>query len=158
MASTPPLGGPAPDIDLAGWAHDATSRFRLSDQRGHAVVLAFYPGDDTPVCTRQMCSYSDGLDLLTGLGAVVWGISAQDLDSHERFATRRGITFPLLADTGKIASTAYGVGGRLLAKRAVFVVDAQGILRWSHVSTLGLTYQDSDTLAEVRRGLQGAPA
>jgi peroxiredoxin Q/BCP len=73
-------------------------------------VLAFYPGDDTAVCTRQMCAYSSGLEEFTGLDAVVWGISRQDIDSHERFARKHGLRLPLLADTAGVAVGAYGIG------------------------------------------------
>ena len=148
------LGDPAPDLDLPAWTPDGEVRLRLSAHLGTPVVLAFYPGDDTPVCTKQLCSYQDDLDLLRGLGAQVWGVSTQDVASHRRFADRRGLTFPLLADADRTAHRAYGVVGPLgLTKRSVFVVDAQGLLRWQHVSTLGLRYQDADTLAEVLRGL-----
>ena len=135
----------------------AEGRLRLSGARGAPVVLAFYPGDDTPVCTRQLCAYQDDLQVLRGLGAQVWGVSSQDVASHQRFAAKRGLTFPLLADTDKAVQRAYGVVGPFgMTKRSVFVVDAEGVLRWSHVSTLGLSYQDVDTLAGVLRGL--APA
>ena len=150
----PALGSPAPEFALDGIEGGVRRRFDLTAARGGAVVLAFYPGDDTPVCTRQLCSYQDDLARLTDLSAQVWGISAQDLDSHERFAGKRALTFPLLADPDRVAIKAYGVNGPLgHTKRSVFVVDADGVLRWSHVSTLGLSYQDSDTLAEVLRGL-----
>ena len=150
----PALGSPAPEFALDGIEGGVRRRFDLTAARGGAVVLAFYPGDDTAVCTRQLCSYQDDLARLTDLSAQVWGISAQDLDSHERFASKRALTFPLLADPDRVAIKAYGVNGPLgHTKRSVFVVDADGVLRWSHVSTLGLSYQDSDTLAEVLRGL-----
>lgn len=157
MASSPAVGDLAPDVDLPGW-HDGTERrFRLAEHRGAPVVLAFYPGDDTPVCTRQLCSYSDHLDLLTATGAQVWAISAQDLDSHRRFAAKRNLRLPLLADVDRQAIDAYGVGGLLgQVKRSVFVVDAEGLIAWSHVSTLGLTYRDSDELAGVLAQLDAA--
>lgn len=150
----PALGQPAPDFALDGVEGGVRRRFALSEARGAAVVLAFYPGDDTPVCTRQMCSYQDDLGRLTGLHAQVWGISPQDIASHEKFATKRGLSFPLLADPERVAIKAYGVNGPLgHTKRSMFVVDADGILRWFHVSTLGLSYQDSDTLAGVLQTL-----
>lgn len=128
--------------------------FSLADARGSSLVLAFYPGDDTLVCTKQLCSYQDDLARLTDLKAQVWGISAQGLDSHEKFAAKRALTFPLLADTERTAIKAYGVNGPLgHVKRSVFVIDAEGTVRWSHVSALGLTYQDTDTLADVLRTL-----
>lgn len=150
-------GDPAPDLDLPGWHDGQERRFRLSDHRGAPVVLAFYPGDDTPVCTRQLCSYSDGLDALTATGAQVWGISAQDVDSHRRFADKRGLRLPLLADVDKSAVRAYGVDGPLgMVRRAVFVVDADGRIAWSHVAAVGLTYRDTDEIASVLRELDEA--
>ena len=155
MASPPAPGTPAPPIDLEGVVDGAVRRFRLADQRGGPVVLAFYPGDDTPVCTKQLCSYSDDLDSLTALGAQVWGISAQSVESHLRFAERRRLRLPLLADVDRAAITAYGVGGPLgHVKRSVFVVDAGGLVRWRHVSTLGLTYRHADEISKVLRDLQ----
>ena len=146
---------PAPDFTLPAWTPQGRTDLTLSDQRGAPVVLAFYPGDDTPVCTKQLCSYSDDLSQLTDLGAVLWGISAQDVDSHERFAARRGLRFPLLADEDKRVHELYGAKGLLgLPKRAVVVVDAQGVVRWRHASRTGLTYQDSGAIAAVLRELQ----
>ena len=150
-------GDPAPDVDLPGWHDGAEHRFRLSDQLGRPVVLAFYPGDDTPVCTKQLCSYSDGLDELSATGAQVWGVSAQDLASHRRFAEKRGLRLPLLADVDKRVMKAYGVAGPLgMVRRSVFVVDARGRVAWSHVSTVGLTYRDTDELAAVLLRLEQA--
>ena len=150
-------GDPAPDIDLPGWHDGQERRFRLSEHRGAPVVLAFYPGDDTPVCTKQLCSYSDGLDELTATGAQVWGISAQDVDSHRRFADKRGLRLPLLADVDKSAVRAYGVDGPLgMVRRSVFVVDAGGRIAWSHVATVGLTYRDTVEIAAVLRELEQA--
>jgi thioredoxin-dependent peroxiredoxin len=144
----------APDFTLPAWTPDGRTTLTLSEQVS-PVVLAFYPGDGTPVCTRQLCSYQDDLEVLRDLGAALWGISAQDLDSHERFAQRRGLTFPLLADTDRRVHRLYGAAGLLgLPKRAVFVVDADRQLVWQHVSTIGLTYQDSGTIAAVLKGLQ----
>ncbi len=156
MATSPDLGAPAPDIDLDGWHDGDVRRFVLSEQRGHPVVLAFYPGDSTPGCTKQMCSYSDDWDLLTATGAVLWGISVQDIESKQRFAGKRGLKMPLLADVDRAAHRAYGVDRGLLTKRAVFVVDAAGVLRWSHVATLGLNHQSSARLVQVLAELQPA--
>src|SRR5215212_6883970 len=84
MASGPQVGDRAPDFALEG----TEGRFRLSDHRGRRVVLLFYPGDDTAVCTKQFCSYRDHADDLADLDAVVVGISAQDLDSHAAFVAK----------------------------------------------------------------------
>lgn len=153
MSGTPDLGAPAPDFVLDGTSPEGRAQYVLSDLRGRPVVLAFYPGDDTTVCTKQLCSYQDDLGAFAEFDAVVLGISPQNLDSHERFAAKRGLTFPLLADPDKAVHRLYGVNGPFLTKRAVFVVDADGVLRWKHVSALGLTYQDTETIAGVLRSL-----
>ena len=150
---TPDVGAPAPDFTLAGTSPDGRGAYTLSALRGRPVVLVFYPGDDTPVCTRQLCSYQDDLARFAEFDAVVLGISPQHLDSHERFAARRGLTFPLLADPDKAVARRYGAVGPLGVKRAIVVVDAEGIVRWRHVALLGLSFQDVDTIAEVLGGL-----
>ena len=153
MASPAP-GQPAPDFSLEGVEDGVRRTFSLADAQGAPLVLAFYPGDDTAVCTRQLCSYQDDLGLLTGLGARLWGISPQGLDSHERFAAKRSLSFPLLADPDRVAIKAYGVNGPLgHTKRSVFVLDGEGVVRWAHVSSLGITYQDADTIAAALNAL-----
>jgi peroxiredoxin Q/BCP len=153
MASPAP-GQPAPDFTLDGIEDGARRTFSPSDARGSALVLAFYPGDDTMTCTKQLCSYQDDLSLLTGLGARLWGISPQGLDSHEKFAAKRGLSFPLLADPDRVAIKAYGVNGPLgHVKRSVFVLDTKGVVRWAHVSSLGITYQDSEKIAAALKEL-----
>jgi peroxiredoxin Q/BCP len=153
MADAPEIGTEAPDFVLDGTSPDGRASYVLSGLRGRPVVLAFYPGDETPVCTRQLCSYQDDLGRFAGFDALVLGISPQNLDSHERFAQRRGLTFPLLADPDKAVARLYGVTGPLGIKRAVFVIDADGVLRWKHVSMLGLSYQDADTIAGALEAL-----
>ena len=145
---------PAPDFTLPAWTSAGATELTLSEQRGTPVVLAFYPGDDTPVCTQQLCSYQDDLSLLTGVGATLWGISTQDLPSHERFAAKRGLTFPLLSDPDKAVHALYGAKGMFgLPKRAVVVVDPIGVVRWHQASQVGLTYADTATIADVLRQL-----
>src|SRR4051812_48600699 len=154
MASTPAVGDLAPDFSLPGTEPGVATRdYMLSAQRGRPVVLAFYPGDETPVCTRQLCSYQHDLDALRDLDATLWGISSQSIDSHRKFQEHRGLNFPLLADVDNTVFSAYGLGS-LLNRRAVFVIDAGGRLAWSHVSTTGLTYQKADRIAEALRALQ----
>jgi thioredoxin-dependent peroxiredoxin len=150
MPKAPEIGQQAPDFTLPAVQltdGEAVRRdLTLSEERGHPVVLAFYPGDDTSVCTKQLCSYSSGLEAFTDLGATVWGISTQDIDSHESFARKFGLRMPLLADTGRQAVAAYGIGLGSLVRRSVFIVDAEGVLRWKHVAALGLTFRDIPTL------------
>jgi thioredoxin-dependent peroxiredoxin len=145
------LGEQLPDFSLPGLIWDGARAERgdytLSAQRGRPVVLAVYPGDDSMVCTKQLCAYTSGLERFEELDAVVWGISPQGLDSHEAFARRHGLRMPLLADEGlglsrTLGVTAPGIGVR----RSVFLVDADGVLRWKHVALLGVTFQPVDTL------------
>lgn len=149
----PPIGQAAPDFTLPGLLLQADgtavrSEYTLSAARGRPIVLAFYPGDETPVCTKQMCAYSSQLEQFNRLGAEVWGVSPQDLDSHERFARKEGLHFPLLADTAKSVVKAYGISAPGLGlRRSTFVIDSDSVLRWKNVSILGLTFDSVDTLA-----------
>src|SRR3954447_17978948 len=109
MAQTPEVGDLGPDFTLPGTAPGQPDRaFTLSDERGHPVVLAFYPGDETPVCTRQLCSYQHDLDAVRELDTTLWGISGQDIESHRKFQARRGLSFPLLADVDNAVFGAFG--------------------------------------------------
>src|SRR3954452_20130390 len=147
MSTGPDVGELAPEFTLPGTSPTTgDGEFTLSAARGRPLVLAFYPGDETPVCTRQLCSYQSDLDDLAGLDAQLWGISSQDLDSHRRFQAKRGLTFPLLSDPDNAVFSSYGLGS-LLHRRAVFVIDAAGRIAWKHVSTTGLTYRKSDEIA-----------
>jgi peroxiredoxin Q/BCP len=140
-------GDPAPDFELFG---SGDRRYHLADNRGSWLLLAFYPGDFTPVCTRQFCSYRDAADRLDDLDVTVWGISPQSVDSHERFRSKYGLTVPLLADSDREVIRAYGVlGPGGLVRRSIFIIDPEGIVRYRHVALLGLHYRDVDSLAEA---------
>lgn len=161
MASGPHIGRPAPDFTLPGGVlADGTFErrdFTLSAARGRAVVLAFYPGDNTAVCTKQLCSYSSGFETFEGLDAEVWGISPQGVDSHEDFARGHGLRMPLLADTDRETTRAYGVAAPGIGvRRSVFLIGPDGVLRWKHVALLGATFQSLDTLAEQLSGIKTA--
>jgi thioredoxin-dependent peroxiredoxin len=146
MASAPQAGDLAPDFALEG----TDGSFRLSEHRGQRVVLLFYPGDETAVCTKQFCSYRDRADDMSALDAVVVGISAQDLDSHEAFSAHHDLTVPLLADVDREVAKAYGASAPVLGtRRAAFVIDEDGIVRHRVVHTLGLDFQSADDLAEA---------
>ena len=153
MAKTPQVGDPAPDFELPG----TDGHFKLSDHRGERVVLLFYPGDNTPVCTRQFCSYRDHAEDFGALGATVVGISSQDLDSHAAFVAKHGLNVPLLADVDKQVAKDYSAFASRLGstKRAVVVIDEQGIVRHRHDHLLGLDYQSVD---ELKRALNALPA
>jgi thioredoxin-dependent peroxiredoxin len=143
MPKQPAVGEPAPDFELAGTG----GSFRLSDNRGRRVVLLFYPGDETPVCTKQFCSYRDRAGDMASLDAVVVGISGQSLDSHARFAENHGLNVPLLADEDGAVAKEYGAWAPVVGtRRAVVMVDEQGVVRHRHDHTLGLDFQDVDEL------------
>jgi thioredoxin-dependent peroxiredoxin len=137
------VGDPAPQFELPG-TDDKT--YRLSDYRGRKVVLAFYPGDFTAVCTKQFCSYRDQGDKLDSLGAEVLGISPQSVESHERFVEEKRLNVPLLADEDKAVARAYGVLAGPMVRRAIFVIDEQGIVRHRKVTLAGLTFESVDDL------------
>jgi len=153
MAKTPDIGVAAPDFTLPGvtltGGQAERGDYSLSAQRGHPLVLAFYPGDNTAVCTRQLCSYTSELESFTSLDAAVWAISPQDLDSHEGFARKYKLAFPLLADTELAVTKRYGIGlGSSNLRRSVFVIDADGVLRWKHVTLVGLTFPRANVIAK----------
>lgn len=155
------VGDPAPDFELRGTG-DRT--YRLSDYRGRKLILAFYPGDETRVCTAQFCSYRDEGERIDQLDAEVLGISPQSVDSHEHWAREQRLNVPLLADGDLAVSRRYGVtawlgplgrltdlkdkempGGRYIM-RAIFVIDGEGIVRYRHVSRTGASFQTVEDL------------
>jgi peroxiredoxin Q/BCP len=144
------VGDAAPDFELPGTG-DKT--YRLADYRGRKVVLAFYPGDFTAVCTKQFCSYRDESERLDELGADVLGISPQSVDSHERFTQEKSLNVPLLADEDKAVAKAYGVLAGPMVRRAVFVVDERGIVRHRKVTLAGLTYESVADLEQAVAGV-----
>jgi peroxiredoxin Q/BCP len=156
------VGDEAPDFELPG---TEGKRYKLSDLRGKNVVLAFYPGDETTVCTTQFCSYRDNGDRIDHLDAEVLGISPQSVESHEHWVKEQSLNVPLLADEDLSVSKRYGVtawlgplarftelkdvpGGRYIM-RAIFVIDAEGIVRYRHVSRTGNTFQTVDDLEQA---------
>ena len=138
-------GDVAPDFTLP-WTGEG--EFSLGGQRGRWVILAFYPGDFTPTCTKQFCNYRDGREQIDDLDAGVVGISPQDVDSHERFIAENGLTVPLAADVDKTVAKAYGVlgPGGAFVRRAIFVIDPEGVIRYRKVALVGLGFEDADDL------------
>jgi peroxiredoxin Q/BCP len=141
------IGEDAPAFTLRG---TGGKDYALEDYRGTGVIIAFYPGDFTPVCTKQFCSYRDDGDRIEGLGIPMVGISPQSVESHEKFVRKHHLNVPLLADTDKSVAKAYkvvGPGGFI--RRAVFLVDGDLKVRYRDVALLGLTFRDVDDLAEA---------
>lgn len=142
----PQTGHPAPDFELPGVP---PGQYRLSEQRGKPVVLVFYPGDFTPVCTEQLSSYQQQFDTFEKTGAVLWGISVDDLERHERFAKARALGFPLLADTDGAVSSLFGVLGLLgTSKRSVILIDENGTIAWRHDEPVSMEYREMEEIVE----------
>jgi peroxiredoxin len=132
-------GATAPDFELNATPDQAV---RLADFRGHPLIMAFYPADWSPVCTDQMALYNEVLPEFRRHGAELVGISVDGAWCHSAFAENRHLHFPLLADfepKGEV-SRRYGaydssVG---MSKRALFVLDSEGVIRWSYLSPVGV--------------------
>lgn len=117
------VGDTAPDFTVK----DANGNtVKLSDYAGSTVVLYFYPKDDTPGCTKQACSFRDNYTQYTSKGIPVLGISRDDESTHQKFAEKYSLPFPLLADTDGALAKAYDVDGGGYAKRVTFIVDGDG--------------------------------
>ena len=128
MAPALSVGDRAPLVAL----RDADGVERRSDQlAGQALVLFFYPKDDTPGCTMEACAFRDSYADLQALGADVWGVSGDDASSHKRFAGKHQLPYPLLVDTGNQLRRAYGVPAvlGLLPGRVTYVIDGEGVIR-----------------------------
>lgn len=146
----PRTGEKAPDFALPGTGGRSYS---LSEYRGQPVVLVFYPGDSTPVCTRQLNEYTTDIDKFVDVGAQVLAISPQSVKSHEGFAKEQGgFGFPLLADEDKAVGIAYGIIGPVgFYRRSVFVIDAEGVIRYAHRAVGGLTFRPTNELVDAVR-------
>jgi peroxiredoxin Q/BCP len=144
------VGDQAPEFTLPGTGE---ADYSLSDYRGHPVVLVFYPGDDTPVCTKQLNSYNDGLEQFADLDAQILAISAQDVASHESFSDKYDLAFPLLADVDKKVAAQYGTLGPLgFSRRSTFIIDGAGVIRYAHRAIAGLTYRPvSELIHELQK-------
>src|SRR5262245_53826788 len=128
MASVPDVGDTGPDFTLPSTRGEITLSKAL--KKG-AVLLVFYPGDDTPVCTKQLCDYRDNLGVFSGLGVDVVALNPQPLASHEKFATKYQLPFPLAADADKRVCEQYGAVGFLgMTKRALVLVGRDGLVKY----------------------------
>ena len=140
------IGQKAPDFTLPA---DDGSRFTLSDNRGRRILLVFYPGDETPVCTRQLCDYRDGIEAFADLGVDVIGISRDDADSHRRFRERHDLPFTLLSDADMAVAEQYGCRGLIGMKRGVFLVDEAGIVHYAHVEAIAAFRRRREEILEA---------
>ncbi len=147
------VGDQAPDFELEG----TNGPFKLSDHRGERIVLLFYPGDDTTVCTKQFCSYRDNDADMSSLNAKVVGISTGTVASKEAFVAKHGLKTELLADEDGAVAERYGIFAKRLkmAKRTVFIIDEQGRIAHKHGNLLSLSYDD---VGSLKAALEKLPA
>lgn len=155
-SSALPAGTVAPDFTLPSTPDQKLS---LSELRGRPVILAFYPADWSPVCGDQMALYNEVRREFERFGAQLLGISVDGSWCHAAFAENRKLHFPLLADfepKGEVARR-YGVwrAGEGTSERALFVIDADGVIRWSFVSPVGVN-PGADGILDALEGI-GAP-
>ena len=132
---------------------DEGNPFSLEDSRGEKVLLVFYPGDNTPVCTRQLCDYRDGIEAFEGLGVRVVGISNDSIDSHRDFKAKHRLPFTLLSDPDLEVAGQYDSKGIMGVKRSVFLLDEEGVIRYLHVETVSLFRRKRDELLEMIEAL-----
>ena len=145
------IGDTAPDFTLKDGSGED---WKLSDHKGKTVVLMFYPGDDTPVCTKEMCSVRDHWSEYEATGAEVVGISTDSVESHGRFSSKYDLPLRLLSDPDGEVRDLFGANSILPGRtgRAEFVIDPQGRLAYKKVRPIGLFRpSDADVLAEIKR-------
>lgn len=155
MAKSLEVGSVAPDFKLS----DGNGQeWQLSDHRGKVVVLLFYPGDETPVCTRQMCSVRNRWPDYQNTGAEIVGISTDSVASHKSFAEHHNLPLRLLSDADRKVADMYGAKSLIPGKvaRSVFVIDAKGIVRHRDVRPLGLFKpKDDEVIAAIKQAEAG---
>jgi len=148
------IGEPAPQFSLQAYP---TGTVSLQDFRGKRnVILAFYPKDNTPGCTTEMCTFSDRRDDFGKFDTVILGISTDNAESHAKFAAEFGLQNTLLADTTRQTGIAYGAirGDRIMSERMLFVIDKAGNIR--HIHSGMPDVDDLLALCEALEGLQAA--
>jgi peroxiredoxin Q/BCP len=158
-AAVPAVGQPAPAFklqDQAGKWHT------LADYKGKWVAVYFYPKDDTPGCTTQACSFRDNVFAFNKEGAVILGISVDDVESHKAFAEKHGLPFTLLADADKAVSKRYGVlktymGVMEMARRDTFLIDPQGRIA-KHYESVDPEGHSAVVLADIKSLKAGTKA
>jgi thioredoxin-dependent peroxiredoxin len=149
-------GSLAPNVELPG---DAGQFYNLSDYRGQKVILYFYPKDNTSGCTAQACGFQDQLEDFNNLSTVVFGISRDTPQSHDKFKSKYKLTFPLLSDVDGVACAAYGTwveksmyGKKYFGiERSTFLIDEKGIIRhiWRKVKVASHIKEVLETLHKI---------
>jgi len=151
-------GTPAPDFTLPASTGGTAS---LRDFRGRPVILAFYPGDWTPVCTSQLALYNQVLPLFKEHDAQLLSISVDSVWSHRAWAEMQNLHFPLLADFEPKGRTCRDYGAYLreggTAARALYVIDPQGVIAWSYLSPVDVN-PGADGILTALEGLKGQAA
>lgn len=153
--SAEPVPRPAPSFELPD--QDGKPRKLSEFIAVGPVVIVFYPGDFTPVCTMQLCSYRDAGDEFRSLGVQVVGISADPPEKHRKFREQFRFEFPLLSDPDKKTARAYGAVSKWLfgaVTRANFVVNAKGQIVFEHIDGVPVTHQKAEKLSEALRRLK----
>jgi len=146
---------PAEGEEATGFTLEGThGTFTLSEHRGERVLLLFYPGDETKVCTKQFCSYRDNSEAFDSLGVTAVGISGKDVESKPAFVENHELNVPLLADPDFEGSKLYDAYSGLakMSKRSVIIIDEHGVVRRRHDHAIGLDFQ---TVDEIRQDLEG---
>lgn len=144
------LNDKAPQFELQD---DRGQTFSLADQAGRKVLLVFYPGDNTPVCTKQLCDYRDGIEAFADLGVDVVGISNDGAESHRQFREKYELPFRLLTDPDLEVAERYDSKGILGMKRSIFLVDEEGMIRYLHIESVPLFRRKRDELLQAIRDL-----
>ncbi len=141
-------GDAAPDFELP---EVSGQTFRLSERRGRPVVLYFYPKDHTPGCTAEARAFRDRYETFAAAGAEIIGVSSDSIESHQRFAGKLRLPFPLLSDAGGEVRKLFGVEKTLglIPGRATFVIDGDGVVRHVFASQLEATKHVDEALSAL---------
>jgi thioredoxin-dependent peroxiredoxin len=144
------VGDKAPEFSLRD---EKGKIFKLSANLGERLLLVFYPGDNTLVCTRQLCEYRDGVEAFAGLGVRVIGISNDGADSHREFKAKHNLPFTLLTDPDLEVAARYDSKSLMGMKRSVFLIDKEGEIRYKHIEALAVFRRSRDELLKTIAGL-----
>ncbi|MFN5857400.1 MAG: peroxiredoxin [Pseudanabaenaceae cyanobacterium] len=145
------VGQKAPDFTLPSAQGDITlSRYENKSN----VLLAFYPGDFTPVCTSEMQCFADDWTKFRETGAEILGISTDPIEKHIEFSKKLGLQFPLLSDRNQEVSKQYGVAGLFGSKRAYCIIDIHGIVRYKYIEFLPVFKRENSELLVALRSLR----